>query len=118
MTKLAIVLIRGRMNRHPDVVKTLDQLGLLRKNACAVVADTPTFRGMLMRVKDCTTYGEITDDLVTKLAAKSDDKERIRVGLHPPRGGFERKGIKQSYKKGGALGNRGADMSALIARMI
>ncbi|MGB9675396.1 MAG: 50S ribosomal protein L30 [Candidatus Nanoarchaeia archaeon] len=38
--------------------------------------------------------------------------------LHPPKGGFERKGIKESYAAGGALGYRGKDINKLLARMI
>jgi len=38
--------------------------------------------------------------------------------LNPPRGGFERGGIKKSVSVGGALGYRGADVSKLIERMI
>ena len=36
--------------------------------------------------------------------------------LDPPRGGFE--GIKRSYREGGALGYRGAEINALLARMV
>jgi len=38
------------------------------------------------------------------------------IRLHPPRGGFE--GIKRSYREGGALGYRGAEINALLARMV
>ena len=36
--------------------------------------------------------------------------------LHPPRKGYE--GIKRAYTVGGALGNRGENINALIKRMI
>ena len=38
--------------------------------------------------------------------------------LHPPRGGFERKGIKMPFAKGGVLGNRGDKMEELISKML
>ncbi|MBW2970579.1 hypothetical protein KY320_00300, partial [Candidatus Woesearchaeota archaeon] len=38
--------------------------------------------------------------------------------LSPPRGGFERKGVKNSFKSGGAAGYRGSKMNELIKRMI
>jgi len=38
------------------------------------------------------------------------------IRLHPPRGGFE--GIKRSYREGGALGYRGAEINVLLQRMI
>ena len=37
--------------------------------------------------------------------------------LHPPRKGHARAGIKKSFKVGGALGNRGAQINGLIMRM-
>jgi large subunit ribosomal protein L30 len=41
----------------------------------------------------------------------------IRVfRLHPPRKGYE--GIKRSYTVGGALGDRGEDINALLQRMM
>ena len=38
--------------------------------------------------------------------------------LNPPRKGFERKGIKVSFKAGGALGYRGEKINDLIQRML
>ncbi len=38
--------------------------------------------------------------------------------LHPPRKGFERKGIKKSYSIGGVLGYRGEEINKLILKMI
>jgi large subunit ribosomal protein L30 len=38
--------------------------------------------------------------------------------LSPPRGGFERKGIKTPFTMGGALGNRKEKINDLIKRMI
>lgn len=40
------------------------------------------------------------------------------VRLHPPIGGFERKGIKMPYTKGGVLGNRNEEIKALISKML
>ena len=38
--------------------------------------------------------------------------------LKPPSKGFERKGIKMSFKEGGALGYRGEKINELLERMI
>ena len=38
--------------------------------------------------------------------------------LHPPRKGFERKGIKMPFKLGGVLGPRGDKINNLIKKMI
>ncbi len=37
--------------------------------------------------------------------------------LHPPRKGYERGGVKRSYKAGGALGYRGEAINELLRRM-
>jgi len=38
--------------------------------------------------------------------------------LHPPKKGFERGGIKKSYRNGGVSGYRAQDINALIRKMI
>lgn len=38
--------------------------------------------------------------------------------LHPPIGGFERKGIKMPFAKGGVLGDRADKVSLLITKML
>lgn len=38
--------------------------------------------------------------------------------LNPPRGGFERKGIKQPFSMGGVLGYRGSKINELIKKML
>ena len=140
--KLAAVRIRGITQVHPDVEKTLSMLRLYRKNFCFVFPNTPTYAGMLMRVKDYITWGEIDDETYNLLLSKkaedfagrmTDKKEIIQSNdymvvnnkkikkffrLNPPRGGFEKKGIKHTYPNGGALGYRGAAMKDLIKRMI
>ena len=125
--KIAVILIRSRINLSPDVKKTLSLLKLGRKNSCAVVRDTPTTRGMLRMVKDYVTWGEISDAAVEELRTKRGKTRKNKKGkevprkvfpLHPPRGGFERKGIKISFTKGGALGYRGDKITMLLKRML
>ena len=114
--QLAVILIRGRIGVPTTVKQTLDQLGLTQKHACAVVP--ASLKGVLISIKDYTTYGTVSPEVVAKITAKSKDKKRIRCSLPPPRGGFERKGTKLPYTRGGALGDRGADMDKLVLRMM
>jgi large subunit ribosomal protein L30 len=153
--KLAVVLIRGTVNTHPDVRKTLELLRLKKKHACVVVDNTSENRGMLKRVKDYATYGVIEESFFTeilekrgefvgqKLISSSSEKidckklaseffagnlklrefvEKYNVKpffrLHPPIGGFERKGIKMPFAKGGVLGNREEKIKELIEKML
>ena len=66
---------------------------------------------------DRTTYGEINEETHKELVAKR-GKGKKYFALHPPRGGFERKGIKKSYTQKGALGYRGEKINDLIKRML
>ncbi len=125
MTKIAIVRIRGGIRVSDKINDTLDMLRLYRQNYCVVYEKTPSVTGMLRKVKDYVAWGEIDDDTVKMLLEKRgephpDDKKKVKsfFRLSPPKGGFEKKGIKKAYKEGGALGYRGAKIKDLILRMI
>src|SRR3989344_6920768 len=119
--KLAVVLIRGMVKVVKPVKETLMMLNLHRKNHCVVIDDTPAYKGMLIKVKDYVTWGEIDEatfaELVRKRGQLSDARSKALeingkkykryFALSPPRKGFGRKGIKRAFKIGGALGNRG-----------
>lgn len=112
---IAVIRIRGPVNVPKDVEDTLKMLHLHRNNFCSVHKDSPTLRGMLRKVKDYTTYGTIPAELVEKLK-KTSDKPYYR--LHPPKGGFERKGTKKPFTIGGALGDRKDKMNILVEKML
>jgi len=65
----AVVRVRGTVNINPHIRKTLELLKLTRANHCVLVAETETFRGMLQKVKDYTTWGEIDQNVLTTLIA-------------------------------------------------
>ncbi|HEC82133.1 MAG TPA: 50S ribosomal protein L30 [Thermoplasmatales archaeon] len=67
MTVYGVVRVRGKINVKPDIKKTLQMLRLTRVNHCVLVEDTPSYRGMLNRVKDYVTWGEINKDTLTEL---------------------------------------------------
>ena len=139
--KLAIVLIRGLLGVRSPIKRTLFQLRLTRRNHCVLVDDTPAFRGMAVKVKDYTTWGEVSDAFVAELVKvrgeefqkNTMDRKKLYsyksmnvagklykpyLRLNPPRKGFERKGVKIAYAAGGALGYRGAEMEELLRRMM
>lgn len=120
---VAVVLLRGLIGLSPDVRMTLKNLNLQRKNNCSLIKNTESAMGMLFKVKDYITYGEIDDVTVKTLQEKrgikdAEGKLKKFYRMSPPKGGFERKGIKKPYSIGGALGYRGAEMSVLIKKMI
>ena len=139
--KIAIVLVRGHIDLPQPVRDTLKMLKLTRKNFCTVVEDNKVYRGMIKKVKDYVTWGEITAETFNKLVEKrgepflgrkTDSKGKYSYKtlkfngkdyktyfrLSPPRKGFGRKGIKMAFKVGGGLGNRNEKINDLIERML
>lgn len=110
MSRLAVIRIAGQVGHTADVKHTFQALKIPQKFAYAVLDDTPGNRGMLNTIKDCATWG-ILDDATEKGLEK-------RPRLQPPRGGFERKGTKKPFIKGGALGDRKDKINDLIQKMM
>ena len=139
---LAAVRIRGRTMVRTTIADAMKMLRLYKNNFCVVLPNTPTYIGMLKQAKDYITWGEIDDETFKLLVEKrgeefhgreSDSKELIKYNdyiainnkklkryfrLNAPRKGFGRKGIKQSFQRGGTLGYRGTAINDLIKRMI
>ncbi|ACV24494.1 50S ribosomal protein L30 [Methanocaldococcus fervens] len=151
----AVIRVRGRIGVRRDIADTLKMLRLHKVNHCVIVPETETFKGMLQKVKDYVTYGEINKETLVKLILKrgrlpgnkrvneeiikeltgmdvEELAEKIIKGeiklketplkpvfrLHPPRKGFERKGIKKPFSVGGALGYRGEKINELLEKMM
>lgn len=139
--KIAVVLIRGTVRAPHFVGKTLAALNLQRVNQAVVVADTPAIKGMIVKVKDYVTWGEISENTFVELLSKRGElylgrlqdrkkKYQYRVlnvngksykpnfRLNPPSKGFGRKGTKVAYAASGGLGYRGEAINDLIRRML
>lgn len=140
---IAAIRVRGLVNRPEEIENTLTRLRLRRKNACVLLPENSVTQGMLKKVKDIITWGEIDkktiEELVTRRGRLPGDKQiskdkvakiltSLEKGektemkpffrLNPPRKGFERKGIKHSFTEGGALGYRKERINDLIRRML
>ena len=114
---VAVIRIRGIIGIKTEVTDTLTMLRLYRKNYCVVIPATKSNIGMVKKVKDYVTWGEISKDVHEELNNKrGSDKKFFR--LHPPIGGFERKGIKKTFVVGGALGYRKDKINILIKKML
>ncbi len=137
---LAIIRIRGITGIKKGIKDTLNMLCLYHNNYCVVVNDN--LLGMIKKVKDYVTWGEIEDETYKLLVEKrgeeykgrlTDTKKKISYKkfiivnnkkykkyfrLNPPRGGFERKGIKVPFTKSGALGYRKEKINDLIKKMV
>ncbi len=138
---LAVVQVRGMVKTQKEIRYTLQMLNLGKQQQCSVITDTPIIRGMLQKVKDYVTWGELHEKTFAELVQKRGREDISKRGtdrtgkyayhrlevqkkkyfpsfyLNPPRQGYERKGIKVSFQAGGALGYRGEAINNLLERM-
>ncbi|WP_297470215.1 50S ribosomal protein L30 [Thermococcus sp.] len=70
MTKLALIRLRSGIRARGEVRDTLAMLRLHRINHLVIVDDTPSYRGMIQKVKDYITWGEIDKETLVKLLRK------------------------------------------------
>jgi len=152
---LVVVRVRGEVNIRTPIADTMKILRLYHKNYCTLIWTSESALGMINKVRDYVTFGEIDESTLIDLL-----KERGRVAgnkkltaeylksqkltfeglakdllagkkklkdapgvkqffrLSPPRGGFERKGIKHPFSIGGALGYRKDKINALVGKML
>ena len=140
--RIAAVRIRGKIKIKITVEDTMKMMRLYKNNYCVVLPNNPVYLGMLRRAKDYLTWGEIDDETFRQLLDKrgqqfngreTDAKNKIKYDdyfvhnnkkykkffrLNSPKKGMGRKGVKHSFKEGGALGYRGAAINDLIKRML
>ena len=140
---LAVVRIRGSPGLDKPKKDTLNMLNLTRVNHCVVIREDPSYIGMLRKVENYVTWGEITKETLEKLVLKRGrltgnkkiEPEKVKkitetilkeksvkntplkpvFRLHPPKKGY--KSIKVLYPKGDA-GYRGEKINELLKRMI
>ncbi|RLF46254.1 MAG: 50S ribosomal protein L30 [Thermoplasmata archaeon] len=131
---IAVIRIRSTIDANREVRDTLKMLNLHKINSCTIIHPNPSYKGMLQKVKDYVTWGEIDDETLKLLLQRArvenvdEAVEKLKggarlkditnpcIGLHPPRKGY--KSIKKPYKLGGSAGYRGKDINELIRRML
>ncbi|MBR9691701.1 50S ribosomal protein L30 [Candidatus Woesearchaeota archaeon] len=125
--KIAVIRIRGSIKLKKELKDTFNMLKLYKQHNCVILNATPSIMGMLKKIASYVTWGEIDNETLNLLKEKREEKTKDKKGreitkkffrLHPPRKGFERKGIKLPFKVGGALGYRGEKINDLIKKMI
>jgi len=133
---IAVVRVRGMVNLSHDIKETFKHLNLYNKNWAIFI--NPSMMGMVNKVKDYVTWGEVSDevldDIITKRGEKvseyTKDTQRDKYfeynekryksffRLSPPKKGYGRKGVKIPFVKGGALGDRKNKINDLLKRMV
>ena len=75
---LAVIRIRGKTGIKKPIKYTMGLLRLHKKNVCVVVPNNEKFTGMLKKVKDYVTWGEINDETFKLLAEKRGEEYKGR----------------------------------------
>lgn len=70
MGKLAVIKLRSDINARQEVKDTLKMMGLTRINHCVIVDSNDSNLGMIKRVKDYVTWGEINPEVLERLLKK------------------------------------------------
>jgi large subunit ribosomal protein L30 len=141
---LAVVRLRGGVNLRKEIKDTLRMLRLSRVNHCVLIRKDPATEGMIRKVKDFVTWGEISDKTLERLISEkgrlAGDKKiegkqvkNILAGIKKAGNAKEAEGLKPVFRmnppvKGhgeikrpyprGALGYRGEKINDLLERMM
>ena len=116
--KIAIVRITGKVKLKKKIKSTLAMLNLPKKNSCVIIPATPSYLGMIKKLKDVITWGDIDDETLNLLKEKRSKENQKFFTLHPPIGGYGKKGTKMPFKLGGALGPRKEKINDFIKKML
>ena len=68
--KLAVVRVRGLTGVRYDIDATLKKLRLYKKNYCVVVPNTGSYVGMIKKINDYVTWGDIDENTYKELIEK------------------------------------------------
>ncbi len=87
---LAVLRLRGSVNIARELEQVFSLLHLNRKNHLTLMKTSPSNMGMIRRIKDYATWGEITHETISKLIEKrgrlkgnqklTDDKVKEKLG--------------------------------------
>ncbi len=91
---VAVLRVRGLVRVDRDVEATLRFLHLHQKNVCSLHKKSPSLLGMLKKVKDYVTWGEVDDATVTALFDKRGEEY---LGKGPSAGKDGKSKSKLSY---------------------
>lgn len=67
---IAVIKIRSEIGTKQEIKDTFKFLNLKKKNSCVLLKETPANIGMVKKVKDYVTWGEINKETLLKLISK------------------------------------------------
>ena len=68
--RIAVIRVRGKVHVKIEIEDTMKLINLTRVNHCVVIDDRPQYRGMINKINDYITWGEINTETFTKLMQK------------------------------------------------
>lgn len=71
----AVVRLKSSRDKNQKMKDTLDMLRLNSVNHCTIIPERPTYEGMLEKVKDLITWGEIDIETMVALLERSSEME-------------------------------------------
>lgn len=63
----AVIRLRGDISLKPDIKRTLHLLRLHKVNHCILIANSPVNDGMLKKIKDYVTWGEVKSEVLARM---------------------------------------------------
>ncbi len=88
--KIAIIRIRGIIDINSKVEDAFRRLRLFRKNGCVVIDGNKSYKGVLQKIKDYATWGEIDEETFKTLL--------LQRGKLPGNKPFTEKYLKEKTK--------------------
>ncbi|MCX8170469.1 MAG: 50S ribosomal protein L30 [Candidatus Bathyarchaeota archaeon] len=67
---LAVIRVRGTVNVRKDIEDTLKMLNLTHSCHATLIDNRPSYLGMLQKVQNQTTWGEVSKEVITMLLEK------------------------------------------------
>lgn len=67
---IAAIRIRGHVNVNRNIEATMKMLNLTRANHCSLIRENPSYLGMLQKVKDYITFGQVSSEVLVELITK------------------------------------------------
>jgi len=62
-----VIRVRGHCNVNKDIADTMSMLRLNRVNHCVIIPKNEKYNGMLQKVKDYVTWGEVSDEMLATM---------------------------------------------------
>ncbi len=98
--RIAVIRVRGRVRIRRDIEDTMNLMNLTRVNHCIVIDNRTQYRGMIRKINDHVTWGEINDEMLEKLLGKRGRIEgNIKVTDNYVRKNTKFKSVKEFSEK-------------------